>query len=93
MMKSALSCRIHRDYLDNSDEVIDIDIFDNEDKMENSDNIKELVHECLESLYRRSSINKLQFYLILMTLCTFYFDSHNYIDELLTFFAQDVLPR
>lgn len=63
-----------------------------EDFTENLNFMEELIHEAAEPLFHGSSTSRLQFSIVLMSLCTLFSISHHCLDEILTFLKDDVLP-
>jgi len=75
------------------DEVLDFDdLSSKEDEPNRTDLVEDLLRQAVEPLFYRSSTSRLQFSIILMSLCTLYSVSHHYLGEILTFLKHDVLP-
>lgn len=77
---------IHEQCIENRDAILDFDDLSSEDDESNqSDVLEEILREAREPLFHGSRSSRLQFSVILMSLCTLYSLSHHYLDELLTF--------
>ena len=84
---------IHQQERDEEDCVLDFEDFSSEDEQPDMTPLmEELLRESTEPLFQRSQSSRLQFNIILMSLCTLYFVSHHCLDEILTFLKYDVLP-
>ena len=84
---------IHQNFVGSDDEIIDFDNLSSED--EESDRtplLEALLRKSIEPLFPGSRNSRLQFSVILMSLCTLFSVSHNCLDEILTFLKYDVLP-
>ena len=68
------------------------DLSSEEDEPDRRPVLEDLLRQSAEPLYRGSSTSRLQFSVILMSLCTLYSVSHHCLDEILTFLKNDVLP-
>ena len=84
---------IHQQERDDPDYVLDFEDFSSEDEeADMTPLMEELLRESAEPLFQGSQSNRLQFCIILMSLCTMYSVSHHCLDEILTFLKYDVLP-
>ena len=85
---------IHQQFTNEGDKILDFDDLSSEDKeQDQSELLEELIHQAREPLFVGSRNTKLQFSIILMSLCTLYSISHHCLDEILTFLKHDVLPE
>lgn len=85
--------KIHEQFSEEGDEVLDFDELSSEEEQpDQSDILEELLREAKEPLFAGSRSSRLQFSIILMSLCTLYSVSHHCLDEILTFLKNDVFP-
>jgi hypothetical protein len=85
---------IHRQPREEDNAVLDFeDLSDQEEEAENTPILESLLHQAAEPLFEGSKTSRLQFCIILMSLCTLFFVSHHCLDEILTFLKHDVLPK
>ena len=68
------------------------DLSSEDDDPDRTPLMEELLREAAEPLFPGSQTSRLQFSIILMSLCTLYSISHHCLDEVLTFLKYDVLP-
>lgn len=68
------------------------DLSSEDDEPDRTPLMEELLREAAEPLFPSSQTSRLQFSIILMSLCTLYSVSHYCLDEVLTFLKYDVLP-
>lgn len=95
MARNYFACvdEIHEHSSEEEDSVLDFsDLSAEEDEPNQSDLLEDLLREAAEPLYGGSSSSRLQFSIILMSLCTLYSVSHHCLDEILTFLKHDLLP-
>ena len=85
---------IHQNFVaSDDDEIIDFDnLSEEEDESDRSTLLEALLRESIEPLFPGSRNSRLQFSVILMSLCTLFSVSHHCLDEILTFLKHDVLP-
>jgi len=84
---------IHDEFTGEANVVLDFEELSSEDdEVDNTDLMEEILHEPAEPLFPGSSSNRLQFSIILISLCTLFSVSHHCLDEILTFLKHDVLP-
>ena len=84
---------IHQQFADEEDTILDFEDMSAED--EESDDgtfLEELLQQATKPSYHGSRTSRLQFNIILMSLCTLFSVSHHCLDEILTFLKHDVLP-
>lgn len=85
---------IHQQFTEEGDEDLDFDdLSSEEDEPDQSEVLEELLHEAAEPLFQGSRSSRLQFSIILMSLCTLFLVSHHCLDKILTFLKHDVLPE
>lgn len=88
----ARAVEIHEEFTVEEDEVLDFDdLSSEEDEPDRTEVVEELLRQAAEPSFTGSSTNRLQFSIILMSLCTLYSISHHCLDEILTFLKHDVL--
>jgi hypothetical protein len=84
---------IHQQVQVEEDAVLDFeDLSGEEDEPDRTPILEEILRESTEPLYPGSQTNRLQFCIVLMSLCTLFSISHHCLDEILTFLKHDVLP-
>jgi hypothetical protein len=84
---------IHRQIRGEEDFVLDFqDLSSEEEEPDKTPIMESLLRESAEPLFPGSQTNRLQFSIILMSLCTLFSVSHHCLDEILTFLKHDVLP-
>ena len=84
---------IHRQFVEEEDAALDFEeLSDDEDEGDNVDVMEDILGQLVEPLFQGSSTSRLQFSIILMSLCTLFSISHHGLDEILTFLKHDVLP-
>ena len=84
---------IHQQERDEEDCVLDFEDFSSDDEQPDMTPLmEEVLRESAEPLFQGSQSSRLQFSIILMSLCTLYSVSHHCLDEILTFLKHDVLP-
>ena len=85
---------IHGQFREMEDETLDFDdMSSEEDEPDCTPIVEALLRESMQPLYPGSENSRLQFSIILMSLCTLYSFSHHCLDEILTFLKYDVLPK
>jgi hypothetical protein len=84
---------IHQSSVASDDEIIDFDdLSEEEDESDQTPLLEALLCESIQPLFPGSRNSRLQFSVILMSLCTLFSVSHHCLDEILTFLKHDVLP-
>ena len=84
---------IHGQRREDEDGCVDFDdLSSEEEEVDNTPILEELLRQSAEPLFHGSNTSRLQFSIILMSLCTLYSVSHHCVDEILTFLKHDVLP-
>jgi len=84
---------IHQHEREDGDEVLDFeDLSSEDDEPDRTPVLEALLRESVEPLFPGSRNTRLQFSIILMSLCTLFSVSHHCLDEILTFLKYDVLP-
>jgi hypothetical protein len=84
---------IHQQVAEEGDSVQHFeDLSSEDDELDRTPVMEELLREAAEPLFPGSRTSRLQFNIILMSLCTLYSVSHHCLDEVLTFLKYDVLP-
>ena len=84
---------IHQQVREEDDSVLDFeDLSSEEEEPDRTPVMEALLRESAEPLFPGSQTSRLQFSIILMSLCTLYSVSHHCLDEILTFLKYDVLP-
>lgn len=84
---------IHRQFTDEDDAMLHFeDLSADEDEEDLTSVMDNLLRQAVEPLYPGSTTSRLQFSIILMSLCTLFSISHHGLDEILTFLKHDVLP-
>jgi hypothetical protein len=71
---------------------VDLHISSDDECEDTLEIMEEMLRQCVEPLFPGTKTHKLQFSIIVMTLCSMYSLSHHFVDELLTFLGEDVLP-
>jgi hypothetical protein len=85
---------IHQQFREVEDETLDFeDMSAEEDEPDHTLVVEALLREAMQPLYPGSQNSKLQFSILLMSLCTLFSFSHHCLDEILTFLKYDVLPK
>lgn len=95
MAKNYFACvdKIHHHVQVEEDAVVDFEDFSaKEDEPDRTPILEELLWQSAEPLFPGSQCNRLQFSIILMSLCTLFSINHHCLDEILTFLKYDVLP-
>ena len=83
---------IHHQFREEEDEVLDFeDLSFEDDEPDQTPLLEALLQESAEPLFPGSQNSRLQFSIILMSLCTLFSISHHCLDEILTFLKYDVL--
>jgi len=78
--------KIHQQNSEDEDAVLDFeDMSTEEDESEDNTVLEELLRQSMEPLFDGSNTSKLQFSIILMSLCTLFLVNHHCLDEILTF--------
>jgi len=84
--------KIHQQILEDNNVVLDFDDMSSEEEESHNTNVlEELFQKSTEPLFDGSTTSKLQFNIILMSLCTLFLVSHHYLDKILTYLKHDVL--
>ena len=85
---------IHAQFREVEDEQLDFhDLSSDDEEPDETPVVEAILRESMESLFPGSKINRLQFSIIFMSLCTLFSISHHCLDEILTFLKYDVLPE
>ena len=84
---------IHQEFLEEGDATVDFECLSSDGEEPDDANIvEELLEQATEPLFQGSNTSRLQFSIILMSLCTLFSVSHHCLDEILTFLKHNVLP-
>jgi hypothetical protein len=71
---------------------VDLHISSDDECEDTLEIMEEMLRQCVEPLFPGTKTHKLQFSIIVMTLYSMHSLSHYFVDELLTFLKEDVLP-
>lgn len=84
---------IHGGIGQDKDVVLDFDdLSSEEEEADTTPILEEVLQQSAQPLFPGSKTSRLQFSIILMSLCTLFSVSHHCLDEILTFLKHDVLP-
>ena len=84
---------IHEQLTDEEDSILHLnDPLGEDEEVDQSHLVEDLLLQATQPLFEGSTTSRLQFSIILMSLCTLFSISHHCLDEILTFLKNDVLP-